>query len=285
MRKWLLFLGVLSTAVWGATPAAAVSVGFEASEGYVLGPLSPPPGTTAQQGWSGGAQPGFTNNDPGDEEVTNTEAYAGSNNSWHYARGYGSPGQGTPFSPVMSGVAGPGTDFSFSIYFKAADAAGDGSEQNLYMGTAAGTDRTGFNIYLENASSGDGLHLYTYDWISGSSAKQVFATNLDRSEWHHIHVDAQFRADPADDTFEYSVDGTPLFSGNSWPNNWRLSEGYTPVYGNSIKFADGGGDTLAHDGFYYDSLSYSFASVPEPGSGLLLLAGLCGLAARRQRQR
>ena len=61
----------------------------------------------------------FTNNDPGDEQVINTEAYSGSN-SWHYARGYGSSGQGTPFSPITALEAGPGTQLDFSIAFKAA---------------------------------------------------------------------------------------------------------------------------------------------------------------------
>ena len=41
--------------VLGASPAFAVSFGFEASQGYSLGPLSPLGGPT-QAGWSGGAQ-------------------------------------------------------------------------------------------------------------------------------------------------------------------------------------------------------------------------------------
>ena len=282
MMKRLLPLGVLCCAAWSASPAAAIEIGFEAFEGYVLGPLSPPSGPT-QQGWSGGAQAGFTNNDPGDEQVIDSEAFSGSN-SWHYARGYGSSGPGTPFSPVMGGVSGPGTSFDFSIHFKAASASGDGSEQNLYMGTAAGNDRTGFNIYLENNSAGDGLHLYTFDWISGASSKQILATQLDRSTWHEVTVNAVFAADPLDDVFEYSIDGNLVYTGNSWPNPWRVSMGFGTVYGDSIKFADGGGDTLLHEGFYYDSLLYSFAAVPEPATGALFLLALIGLSTQRRSQ-
>ena len=238
--------------------------------------MCPPSG--GQQGWSGGAQAGCTNNDPGDEEIVNTEAYEGSN-SWHYARGYGSPGQGTPFSPTMASVAGPGTTFEFSIAFKAASSTGDGSEQNIYMGTAAGTDRTGFNIYLTNDSAGDGLHLFTYD-DPVSFAQESLAVNLDRNAWHEVSVVAVFDANPDNDVYQYSVNGSLVYTGNSWPNPWRVDNGHTPVYGNSIKFADGGGDTLAHSGFYYDSMSYDI--IPEPHTALLLLAGLGGLAAARR---
>ena len=102
MRQWLLLFGVLVASGLLASPALSVSVGFEASEGYTLGSICPP-GGAGQQGWSGGAQTGCTNNDPGDEQVVNTESFSGSN-SWHYARGYGSPGQGTVFSPPTTSV-------------------------------------------------------------------------------------------------------------------------------------------------------------------------------------
>ncbi|MCH2171970.1 PEP-CTERM sorting domain-containing protein [Myxococcota bacterium] len=281
IQKFLLLLGLALTGMLYVPPVTAVSVGFESSEGYVVGPLSPPAGPT-QAGWSGGAQAGFTNNDPGDEQVVGSEAYQGSN-SWHYARGYGSPGQGTPFSPVMSDVAGPGTRMEFSIHFKAADASGDGSEQNLYLGTAAGNDRTGFNVYLENAAAGDGLHLYTYDWLGGASSKQVIATQLPRTDWHELEVVAVFDTDPLADVYEYSVNGNLVYTGNSWPNPWRLSMAFTPAYGNRIKFADGGGDTPAHDGFYYDDLEYDFTAIPEPRTAFLLLGALLGLAVVRRR--
>ena len=282
MRKlWLLVGGVVGLVLWSGSLAHAVTVGFEASEGYILAPLCPP-GGPGQQGWSGGAQPGCTNNDPGDEEVVDTEAYAGTN-SWHYARGYGSPGQGTPFSPVMSGVSGPGTRFEFSVHFKAASASGDGSSQNLYQGTAAGTDRTGFNLYLDNTTGTDGLTLSTYDWISGAWALQVLATEISRTQWHELEVVAVFDADPDNDVFEYSLDGTLLYTGNSWPNPWRVSMGFTPVYGNSIKFADGGGDDPTHAGFYYDNLAYDYSNIPEPGTALLLVGGLALLATKRRR--
>ncbi len=279
MRQPLFLFIFLLASAFITSSSLALTVGFEAAEGYTLAPLCPPSG--GQQGWSGGAQVGCTNNDPGDEEIVNTEAYEGSN-SWHYARGYGSPGQGTPFSPPMASVAGPGTTFEFSIRFKAASSTGDGSEQNIYMGTAAGTDRTGFNIYLTNDSAGDGLHLFTYD-DPVAFTEESRAVHLDRNAWHEVSVVSDLAANPDNDVYQYSVNGSLVYTGNSWPNPWRVDNGFTPAYGNSIKFADGGGDTLAHSGFYYDAMSYDV--IPEPHTALLLLAGLGGSAVLRRRHR
>jgi hypothetical protein len=202
MRKFIAAAVLVLIGTWGASPAFAVSFGFEASQGYSLGPLSPLGGPT-QAGWSGGAQAGFTKN-----------------------------------------------------------------------------DRTGFNIYLTNDSAGDGLSLHTF--ADPTFAQTVFATNLSQTDWHVLTVSAVFDVDPNNSVFQYSLNGALLFVGNSWPNPWRVDNGFTPSYGNSIKFADGGGDNPAHEGFYYDAMSYDVSAIPEPTTALLLTLGLAGLGMRRR---
>lgn len=276
MRQFLFFF--LLASFFATSSGFAETIGFESAEGYTLAPLCPASG--GQQGWSGGAHLGCTNNDPGDDQVVDTESFTGSN-SWHYARGYGSAGAGTPFSPTLDSVATPGNRFEFSIHFKAGSSSGDGSAQNIYIGTEAGNDRTGFNINLKNDFAGDGLHLFTYDYTTGFVTESL-AVNLDRSTWHEVSVVAVFDADPLNDVYEYSVNGSLVYTGNSWPNPWRVDHGHTPAYGNSIKFADAGGDIPSHNGFYYDAMSYSASPIPEPHTALLLLVGLSGLAVARR---
>ena len=295
LKTLALTIGCLVAA---GTANGGIVIGFETSEGYVAGALSDPnrSGNEVQAGWSGGAQTGFSNNDPGDEQVVATEAHTGTN-SWHYARGFGSSGQGTPFSPSLDliGGTGPGTTFTAEMWFKAASAAGDGSTQNIYMGSYNGNDRTGFNIYLTNSATGSGLSLHTFSDVAFTEVE--FAANLNRSSWHKLSISASFHSTDVDlDEYSYTVtdeagNAEGSFSGNSWPNPWRVANGFSILYGDQIKFADGGGDNLTHQGFYYDDISYSSAAtsagaVPEPSTAIVMgLLGIVGLAGNRRRRR
>ena len=235
----IVLVGGLSVAVAGPS----YSTGFE-SPTYTASDAQNADGVLAgQDGWSGGAQAGFTNDDYdvdngdgtyGDEKVTSADAHSGSQ-SWRYSRGYGSPGQGTPFSPslgVTVGAPNSGADYPemlATIWFKAVDPAGDGSEVNIYMGTEAGDDRTGFNLYL--TASDTGVSVGTYRW-DGSYAWEDIATGLSLNEWHSIDIDALFTDDPEydSDVITYTIDqgmaGEVSSTGNTWTNPWRQANGY-----------------------------------------------------------
>jgi len=76
LKTLALTIGCLVAA---GTANGGIVIGFETSEGYVAGALSDPnrSGNEVQAGWSDGAQTGFRNNDPGDEQVVATEAHRG----------------------------------------------------------------------------------------------------------------------------------------------------------------------------------------------------------------
>ena len=162
------------------TANAAISIGFESSEGYTTGALSPDI-NTAQQGWSGGspAQGGFTNNDhasptdqsvaTADEAITTAAAHSGTQ-SWRLSRGYNTPGQGTPFSANLpQGVVNDGDKFTTDFWFKSVNAVADDSSVAIETGTAAGTDRANYLAYIQSTAAG----LQIYSFKNGSAFDQI----------------------------------------------------------------------------------------------------------------
>jgi len=235
--------------------------------GYLIGPS----GTTPQDGWSGGAQLNLTNCDPGEEEVTTDDAHAGAQ-CWRYSRGYGSPGQGTPFSPSLSVTAGdPGyataDSMSTTLWFKAVDSEGDDSGMTIYHGTLDGTDRTGMNLYIENSASG--VSIGTYRWSGGTYVWEDIAT-VSSTEWHCVDAHCLFTNDYVSDVITYTIDagtaGEVSSTGNSWPHPWREAEGHAYAPSNRLKFAayaDGGPEIM---GFYIDDVSYAIFDSSNPGA-------------------
>ncbi|OUT62654.1 MAG: hypothetical protein CBB71_01485 [Rhodopirellula sp. TMED11] len=279
-------VATLLLSIYGLSAHAGFTIGFESSEGYSLGPISNTGSGDIQGGWSGGAQAFFTNDSTDNEQIVDTEAHSGSQ-SWHAAKFYGSPGQGTPFTPSLGlpDGTGPGITLHAELYFKAGSSAGDGSAQNIYLGTYAGDDRTGFNVYLNNNEDSDGgLTVSTYDW-NGDFVNEVIASALARDQWHKLKIVARFHeTDSLQDSFTYTVNDTESFTGNSWPNPWRNDKGFTEVWGDTLKFAETSDDETDL-GFYYDDLSLSVASavVPEPGMLGIALMGILTVASRRRR--
>ncbi|WP_425618157.1 NosD domain-containing protein [Anatilimnocola sp. NA78] len=240
------------------------------SAGYTLNPLD------GQQGWSGGAQPNFTNNDTGidngdgtfgDEKVTDLQSYSGTQ-SWRYSRGYGSPGQGTPFSPNLGATVGApsfadGDTATVRFAFKAVT-AGDGTVDTIYEGTPAGTDRTGAQIGLENTPAGVRLFASTYNPTTNAFDSVTLGT-FPAATWHTVEYTTVYNDNPALDLTTYIVDGTTVGSLNPWMHIWRQDNAFNHEVGSRLKFSTTQDNNTAIKGFYYDDLEFIISDSSNPG--------------------
>jgi len=218
--------------------------------------------------WSGGA-PGpaylrkfFTNDSTDDETVTNAQAYQGTQ-SWFFSNVYGSPGDGSPFTPPLKAEWQstdetdfygkiPGSTYTASFWFRSEAATDDGSTVKMYNGTYGGDDRTGFNINIQNATGG--VRVYTFTWDGATFPEVDLATGLAFQTWHKVEVTIQYSADgdPDNDIYTYKVNDGAGQVVNSWVNIWRKFNGFNLEYGTRIAFA--GDSNLS--GFYIDDICY-----------------------------
>lgn len=265
-----------------AIPCVVIAQGayLTGFEDFTLGPMSAS-GSTCQGGWSGGAQGGFTNNtsEPGsvyDEFITTDDAHSGSQ-CWWFARGYDSPGQGTPYTPelgVTCGQPSSGADFNgfvASVWFKAVDPAGDGSRIAIVGGDPAGIDRSSNYVEVENVP-GAGITIRSYDGVEGGgwgASEVIIATGLDASQWHQLEMVGNFYDGPYNDTWSYSIDGGTAVVGGAYFETARDNFGYAYVHTNRLKFqprhADGNADpgvSPYYAGFYFDDVSYEAKTDP-----------------------
>jgi hypothetical protein len=267
---------MLAVAV-GSAPTASAAVTYTTGfEDFTLGPLSS--GGTAQNGWSGGAQSDLTNNDAGDEQIVNTVAHSGSQ-SWHYARGYNSPGQGTAFTPNVSpSVANVGDYIAGSLWFKA-HTAGDGSSFAIETGNPAGDDRAEILAYVENLPGGLTIRSFTGSVFDGVP----IASGLDASAWHELVFSLTLTA--TDNSVSVVVDnGAPVtFDGSL--KDWRDANSFAYSESSRLKLRPRhlDGDP-AFNGFYLDDITYTVGNVPEPASAALAGVATLGLFAARRRR-
>lgn len=272
---WIASFAFLLLCVAVSTTAtAAISIGFESGEGYTTGALSPDI-TTAQQGWSGGAQGGFTNNDhlnatdeglaTADEAVTTAAAHSGTQ-SWRLSRGYNSPGQGNAFAPNLpQSVVNDGDKFTTDFWFKAVNATADGSSVAVETANIAGTDRANYLAYIEY--SGAGLQIYSF--TNGSAFTQInLFTNVDASIWHHL--DFSLTKLGFTDTVSVSLDGGSPVSFAAALNNWRQDNSFAYTESSRLRLRARQDGDPASGGLYFDDINYNVtpaaAAVPEASS-------------------
>ena len=242
---------------------------------YDLGPIDN--GITQQGGWSGGARAGFINNDdPPYEKIVN-EIYYSNNQSWCLGgrNMYGSPGEGTPFTPALNietnsvdetafNESIKGKTFHYSFWVNAADTGVDPTAPraiSIYNGSYQGDDRTGLNINIVKEVGG--IRIFTYSFIASpeSYPQNNLATDLSYNEWHNVKASVTYAADgdPENDVFIYTInDGTPQ-QVLSWINVWRKANPFPLSYGTRLKFA---GNNTDPSGIYFDDILLELDTTP-----------------------
>ncbi|HEX4609356.1 MAG TPA: hypothetical protein VH092_14260, partial [Urbifossiella sp.] len=261
-----------------------------------------PGSVQGQDGWSGGTGPVDPSVDQGVDQ-SGALAHTGSgslhiSNDTQLGNHNGAFG-GWVFSPGLPVTAGQpssgagGDVFTATLWVKAGSTTADGSNLEIDLGTADGTDRNTFLAVTNVADAAGGLEIRMAepDGATGDFFDtQIVATNLSRTAWHRIDITATFQDGTANDVFQASLDGTPLInttpgSPNAGTPNWGTFEGYRDgnafpyALSNRLFFRSGSApsgfgafsDTSAQ-GFYIDDVSYQVSTQAAPNTPLAYYA-------------
>ncbi len=264
-----------------------------------------------QNGWGGGAVPGFLTNVPGSEAVTTADAHTGLQ-SWRYSDGYNSPGGGTVYSPGLSQVAIESSainTFTTTLWFKPVSATGDDSRIAVEFGDSPGSDRSAGTLYLRN-DVGTGLFISIAEPIGPTGLPTdtqivTLASGVDPTIWHQLAITGSFISGTYNDVLSVSIDGATATLHDSWLEWYRDDNTFSPEDSNRLKFrefnsANDSDPSYTTRGFYFDDITYSsydstnrsgtevifttsFEPVPEPSTALLLLGSASALLLRRSR--
>ena len=268
-----------------------ISIDFEPNEygsWYVLGRVSNSTNAAPtvrgspyiQNGWSGGENQYWTNDSTGNEQIVDaatptfgTTPYSGTQ-CWYAQDLYGFTVGGS-FSPKLAFqsefpmTALGETEFNNFLrgktietifYFKTYDSTSDNSKLRVYNGAFMGNDRTGFNIDIINDGANDAgsrVFTYSYDVQTNSYPITDLAVDLPYQTWHKVKATVTYAADgdPNNDVFLYSINDGPDQNVMSWPNIWRLAQGFDPSYGTWILFHQPFDANNPTPGFYIDNVS------------------------------
>lgn len=247
---------------------------YEDFEGFAVAPISNSAGASIQGGWSGGAQPYFQNDTTDDETITNALSVVPGSKSWFTGNVqlYNNPGQGSPHTPKLQieSTAPDEATFNANLFGKTYNASfwfyspsandGDGSVLKVYNGVYLGNDRTGFNINITKTAGTMTITSFTY--AGGAFSPITLDNTLAYDTWHLVEVSINYDAggNPSNDVYTYTINGGSSQVVNSWPNIWRVDNGFTPVYGTQLSF----GEASHLSGWYIDNIEYQIAGgAPE----------------------
>ena len=239
---------------------------YEDFEGFALAPISNSVGASIQGGWSGGAQPYFQNDTTDDETIVNTLSVVPGSNSWFTGNVqlYNNPGQGSPHTPKLQieATAPDEATFNSSLYGKTYNASfwfyspsandGDGSVLKVYTGVYLGNDRSGFNVNITKTAGT--MTITTFTYAGGAFSPITLDNTLAYDTWHLVEVSINYDAggNPSNDVYTYTINGGSAQVVNSWPNIWRVDNGFTPTYGTQLAF----GEASHLSGWYIDNIEY-----------------------------
>ena len=255
---WALLCIALAAPTFAASPHLR-SDGFY--QGGLAGQVTGAPPTEV---WSGGTQGGFTNNDPGEEGITNAAAHSGSN-SWRFSSGYSSPGPGTPIGPPLANgvTVGPPSSgatadvFEASFWFKALNPDINSQYINVVAANTNGTDRASQAFSLVNIP-GAGVTLKTLESVltSGWDSVEIILTNGIDDSWHEVHMVGRFYDGCRNDTWTYSLDGNDLGTYGAYFEGARCNGGFTQEITSRLKIRPAFDNNANNIGFYFDDISY-----------------------------
>lgn len=245
-----------------------------------------------QNGWDGGAL-------PIDSAVTQQVNVAGTG---HTGAGsfvvsnstvngdYTSGFAGWPFSPALSVQAGQPSSgaaadvFSATVWFRSVSSTADGSNIEIDLGFADGSDRNSYLAVQNKADADGGLQIETTEpaGTSGSFfAPTTQISNLARGVWHRLDIVATFRDGSANDNYQLFVNGALINNVDTGGTTFDTFEGYYEGVGAAYKptnrllfrsslkaselgaFADN-----APQGFAFDDVTTSVSSSSAPSTPL-----------------
>ena len=244
------------------------------------------PGTIdGQQGWSA------TNTNVDQSVVTISAGH----NVFRMSNAYGSGSFfDYPFGPGTDLAGEPATgainnNFQMALSFQSATGA---AQTGLFVGVgpawASDTSKRQGTFFIYD-NSGAGLNVLWEDYVGGTFTDHLVGFDLSYTAAHTLSASLTFVPGANNDVAQISVDGNAAGTFTDYEGIYG-----TPAPANTVLFKTfanydatslGGSDaTISGHGLYFDNLSYSVSSVPEPATMTMSVLALGGLALIRKRK-